>query len=440
MNHYQKTTAGLRLESWLDSLAQEAKPDIDECIQMLGSQIEWLHDLKRTHQDPEWHAEGNVHIHTNMVLSELYKLLDSDAAHIRGSKRQALILSALLHDIGKTVRTKEVEINGVLRVACPQHEAIGRSYLTFKLLDVGIAFKVVWDVLGLVGEHHMPKLLVVKGLDKGDYLALSRRADLEMLYWLEVADMLGRDCPDKEVQIGYLEEFKMFAEEYGVWERPHELGDSISGLLSSESKDARAYIHSHALYEIENGLITMPEEAIARAYSSKDNYSNLFLLCGPSGSGKSTWIEKNCEDFNLVSLDEIREEINGVRTCQKNKGQVLQIAKERLKESLRKKQDVVWDATNLRTDFRKIVCDLGRDYKALVTMVIFLIPEKVLFASNKSREFAVPDEVLIQQLENYQFPVVGEAHRMCFVGEKGKFLRREGYIHNCDNRENLGRI
>ena len=59
---------------WLASLAIDSEPSIDECISFLGDVIDWLHLLESTEQDSEWHAEGNVKIHTSMVLDELYKL------------------------------------------------------------------------------------------------------------------------------------------------------------------------------------------------------------------------------------------------------------------------------------------------------------------------------------------------------------------------------
>ncbi|TQV81072.1 AAA family ATPase [Aliikangiella coralliicola] len=413
---------------WLASLAHDATPDINECIAYLGKYIEWLYDLKNTHQDPEWHAEGNVHIHTGMVLVELYKTLGREASHIQGVKRQALILAALLHDIGKTVRTKEVEINGVVRIACPQHEAIGRSYLAFKLMELDLPFYAIWTVLGLVGEHHMPKLLVVKNKTKGDYLSLSRRADVELLYWLEVADMRGRICSDLSTQLDYLDEFRMFAEEYDVWGKTHNLKSELLNLFANENESEKAYIYSRALYEIEKEIISLPVEAMARSFTHKARYSNLIVLCGPSGSGKSTWVQRNCEDFTLISLDKIREEINGCRANQKSKGQVLQLAKERLKACLRNKQNVVWDATNLRSDFRKILCDFGRDYNALVTLVVFLQPEGELFRNNDSRDFSVPEKVLKKQLMDFQFPLVNEAHQLCIVDGKGAILHRSGYL------------
>ncbi|WP_444997399.1 AAA family ATPase [Aliikangiella sp. IMCC44359] len=420
-----------KLNDWLDSLANDATPDLAECIEYLGDKIGWLTQLESVEQDPEWHAEGNVYIHTNMVLAELYVLLENEARHINGKKRQMLILGALLHDVGKTVRTKEVEINGVVRTVCPQHESIGRSYLAFKLMALALSFEVVWHILGLVGEHHMPKLLVVKNKNKGEYLSLSRRADLELLYWLEVADMRGRICADLTSQLTYLEEFKMFAEEYKVWNASHDLKNEFLNLFDNESniecEREKEYIYAHALYEIEKNIISMPVEAFARTFNNRRDYANLIILCGPSGSGKSTWTKSYCQDFVLISLDEIRKEVNGNRTSQKKRGQILQLAKERLKACLRKKQDVVWDATNLRSDYRKILCDLGRDYHALVSMIVFVLPESDIFKGNKSRDFVVPEEILLKQFEGYQFPLTNEAHRVCFVGSKGQVFHRTGY-------------
>ena len=409
------------MRAWLDSLQQNASPSIEECVQVLGHEIEWLQALKDVPQDPEWHAEGDVNIHTGMVLNELYKLLDDEASHILGWQRQALILGALLHDVGKTLRTKEIEINGVLRIACPQHEAVGRSYLAFKLMGLGLSFKVIWTVLGLVGEHHMPKLLVVKNKPQGDYFSLSRRANLELLYWLEVADMRGRICPDLPSQLQHLDEFKMFAEEYAVWDKAY-YPNELDALLETESDKAKKYIAAHALDGLLRGHIHIAEEALGKCYEHKEEHSNLVVLCGPSGIGKSSFVEKHYSDFNLISLDEIREEINGCRTVQKNKGQVIHRAKDLLKESLRSKQDVVWDATNLRSDFRKIICDLGRDYHALVTLVVFLAPEKTIFSGNSNREYSIPNEVLLNQLDSYQFPLVDEAHYYVIVGLNSEIL------------------
>ena len=86
------------MNQWLQQLRHFATPSIDECVQQLGPVIPWLNDLRKTPQDPGWHAEGNVHIHTGMVLEELYQLLAKEAAYLSGQQRQSLILAAIFHD------------------------------------------------------------------------------------------------------------------------------------------------------------------------------------------------------------------------------------------------------------------------------------------------------------------------------------------------------
>jgi predicted kinase len=296
-------------------------------------------------------------------------------------------------------------------------------------MDLKLSFDVVWTVLGLVGEHHMPKRLVVKNQNKNEYLALSRRANLELLYWLEVADMKGRDCPDKSLQLQHLDEFKMFARDYGVWNTAHRLDNEFLQSIENESNPAREYIYSTALYEVEAGLVSLPVESIARTFERKNSYSNLVVLCGPSGSGKSTWLGRHVENSTLISLDEIREELGGSRANQKNNGRVVHLAKDRLEECLRNNQNVVWDATNLRSDFRKVLCDFGRDYKALVTLVLFLPSESAIFQRNRKRLHPVPNDVLLKQLDGFQFPLVGEAYRMQVIDERGNCCFSTGYEH-----------
>lgn len=80
-----------KLAAWLDSLALNHSPNFAECIEYLGDAFPLLHQFADTEQDSIWHAEGDVAIHTDMVLSQLYEILVNDDGHIKGTKRQVLI-------------------------------------------------------------------------------------------------------------------------------------------------------------------------------------------------------------------------------------------------------------------------------------------------------------------------------------------------------------
>lgn len=412
---------------WLASLADTATPDIEECISVLGENIDWLHLLKSTGQDTQWHAEGNVHIHTGMVLAELYKLLSGDAHHIVGWQRQAIVLATLLHDIAKPVRSRRYEIDGVERIGAPQHAFFGRSYLAFKLPELELPFQVIWTVLNLVGEHHTPKKLIINNAPKSDFYSLARQANTELLYWLEIADIRGRICPDPNHQLQYLEEYRMFAEEYGVWNKELDVRTALASSLTVLPHQSQNYVYAYAIHQMESGKINMPEEALATTYQHRDDHPHLVVLCGPSGSGKSSWQKNNYPGYTVISLDNLRQKFNGDRNSQDNKGQIIQYAKEQLREALRSSGNVIWDATNLRKDFRSIVCTLGRDYHALVTLIVFLLPETQIVKNNRKRQHNVSDSVLQKQLNTYQIPLLSEAHQTQIVDGNGVVQYRSGY-------------
>ncbi len=83
-------------------------------------------------------------------------------------------------------------------------------------------------------------------------------------------------------------------------------------------------------------------------------------MSGLPGSGKDTWICQNCPDHPVVSLDQLRQEMEIEPTD--NQGQVAQAAKELCREHLRRGQSFVFNATNLlratRNSMAGIVCGL----------------------------------------------------------------------------------
>ncbi|WP_020405819.1 AAA family ATPase [Hahella ganghwensis] len=421
--------------SWLQSLALDGTPSIDECIDQLGDTFPLLHQFKATEQDPQWHAEGDVHIHTGMVLTELYQLLESEACHIQGEKRQALVLGALLHDIAKPLTTRRREVKGIERVIATGHEAMGRSYIAHRILNLELPNEVVDLVMGLVGEHHRPKLLVIKQMERGEYWKLARKASPELLYWLEIADMRGRICEDLNVQIDLLEQFRLFSEEYEVWNSHlplEQLRCDLESHVENLQPSVRDMIFARIMRDFEEGDISTLEEGIARTYSLRSGFSEVYILYGPSGSGKSSWIKRFLPDCEVISLDELREEINSDRSDQSNLSQILNTARERLKVCLRAKKKVIWDATNLREDFRQRICRVAFDYHAFVTMVVIHKSELQLFADNKNRPHPVPEEILRKQLDQLEWPVPEEAHRYWIVDGEGQVRKLSGGF--CEDR------
>ena len=65
----------------------------------------WIRRMVVTPQNPLWHGEGDVWTHTRLVCEALTGLVCFRA--MEPAARDALALAALLHDIGKTITTRQ---------------------------------------------------------------------------------------------------------------------------------------------------------------------------------------------------------------------------------------------------------------------------------------------------------------------------------------------
>lgn len=416
------------MKTFVESIEAGAQPSIGEFVAALGDVIPAMHQLESTPQDPGWHAEGDVFIHTGMVLDALYELLATRAASIVGSRRTALILAAALHDVAKPLTTRPMEIRGVQRIAAPRHEMRGRTMLSLLLMGQGLDYALVERVCDLVGYHVAPKFLVVKGRERGAYVRLAQAADPELLYWLELADMMGRTCADQATQIEHIEMYGLFAREYGAWRRFADEASAWRAMFRDQIDGSCALqdlSHGQFVHDLCDGTVSQPEEGIARSYRFRDGFPELVITVGPSGSGKSTWIQRHLENHVCISLDEIRAELGG-RSDQSHNGEVRRLAKDRLREGLRRKQKIVWDATTLRRDFRDALTKLAFDYGGLVTIVCFPRSPAAYHRRNRERDRPVPAAVLDRQLETLQWPERVEGHRWLVVDEDGSALAYYG--------------
>jgi len=147
-------------------------------------------------QDPEWHPEGNVWIHTLMVIDEARKRNgDLDRARLA-----TVMLAAVCHDLGKPATT--ALIDG--RVRSPGHEAAGVPPATAILDRLNVRtldnFDVRAQVLGITAEHLRPSAFFKQKdtVTDGAFRRLAQKVDMELLVRFARADCHGRtgtfDC------------------------------------------------------------------------------------------------------------------------------------------------------------------------------------------------------------------------------------------------------
>jgi tRNA nucleotidyltransferase (CCA-adding enzyme) len=102
-------------------------------------------------QDPEWHPEGKVGVHTMLVLDAAARIAERDS--LDGDERAVLLFSALTHDFAKAGTTALRERNGILRWTAHGHEAAGGPLARAFLERIGIKPAIVDQVVPLVENH-----------------------------------------------------------------------------------------------------------------------------------------------------------------------------------------------------------------------------------------------------------------------------------------------
>ena len=141
--------------------------------------------LHGVQQDPEWHPEGDVFIHTLMVIDE--------AAQLRSGEEFSdlcLMYGSLCHDFGKPLTTQF--INGKFRSHA--HDVAGikptKSFLARLTKDKDL----IDTISTLVKEHLQPALLYKARheVSDGAIRRLSLRVEIPLLLKVAQADHFGR--------------------------------------------------------------------------------------------------------------------------------------------------------------------------------------------------------------------------------------------------------
>ena len=388
----------------LQNLLESGQPSIDDFVETFKDIVPLLDEFKNTEQDPGWHAEGNVHIHTGMVLDEMYKIFNTKEFVPTPKQRRILILACLFHDIAKPITTHTRDDG---RIGARGHEEKGMHYLVYRLLCLDLPHDEYIAILKLVGLHQHPKMLVIQEARDSKYLQLNNEVSYELLYWLEVADMRGRIGEDIDVQLMYLEEFynksKQLLEQDNL--RYH-----LSDIPSNFTLDVRDYCNVMGEYSILSGNTTSLEEAYSKFYEHARKHSKVVLMCAVSGTGKSTYVKSlDLVDPLIISMDDIREEVCKDRQDQSKNEEVYLIARERFLQGLRDKRNIVWDATNTRKEYRKKLLGLCVNYKARAELHVLLAKPETIKVRNKNRKYAVPEEIVDKQISKFQLPFLKEA-------------------------------
>ncbi|MDR2276061.1 MAG: AAA family ATPase [Sphingobacterium sp.] len=366
----------------------EWKLTTDKDWNNLERQFSWVEDMRNVSQDAIHHAEGNVAIHTQLVLAQLQQ--SHSYGQLDKQRQELLWAAALLHDVEKRSTTL-IDEQG--RISSPGHARKG-AQTTREILfrDVETPFILREEIVSLVRFHGLPLWLLDKVDPMRHALVASMSVNMAELKLLAEADAKGRICRDQEKLLEALELFELYTREIGCWHSPR----------SFSTPNAQ-----FTYFNNEDGYVD---------YIPFDTFrSKVIMLSGLPGMGKDHYIAKNNRDMPVISLDDIRRKHRIDPTDRKRNGWVVQQAKEQAKIYLRKGHDFIWNATNITALMRKQLIDLFVSYQAYVELVYIEKPYRQWRMQNRDRDYPLPDLVLDKMLHNLEVPQLMEAHDVHYI-------------------------
>ncbi len=209
----------------------------------------WFPELERligVPQNTKYHTEGDVWVHTMMVLDE--------AAKRREDAKRPLpfMLAALVHDIGKFAATTVADGT----VHAYGHEVKGLSYIRTFISRLCADRSIMSYVLNLTELHMKPNTMAVHASSvKSTNKLFDDAIEPYDLILLALSDARGKTSPDPFVDTApYLFERLEIYNEY--MSRPYVMGKDLieAGIAPSEHfSEILAYAHKLRLAGIEKG-------------------------------------------------------------------------------------------------------------------------------------------------------------------------------------------
>jgi tRNA nucleotidyltransferase (CCA-adding enzyme) len=254
-------------------LLQSTRPSVGlEWLRKLGvleKLFPEIQSLIGVPQDPEWHPEGDVFIHTQLAIDRARELID-DLGYAR---QVTVMLATLAHDFGKPATTETIDGRWRSR----GHEEAGvppaESFLNTLNVHTIDGYQVRNQVIALVREHLKPGEFYKKRDEVGDgaFRRLARRCEPDLLYRVAKADSLGRNAEwvprDKWYGADAQEWFIQRTRELEVEQHPPEpllLGRHLLDLGLEPGLQMGEI--TRAVYEMQlDGRVRTLEEAIAEA-------------------------------------------------------------------------------------------------------------------------------------------------------------------------------
>lgn len=349
----------------------------------LAQTFEWVADMHGVPQDNIHHGEGDVAIHTQMVLAALQANTAFSALPLL--QQELLWAAALLHDVEKR-STTVIESNGSItsRGHAKRGEGTARQLL---FTNIPTPFLLREEIAALVRYHGLPLWTFEKENPQRAVIEVSLRVNMQLLSMLARADVEGRICKDKNDLLEKIDFFDVYCLEQNCW--------------NNAKVFASGAARFHYFYK---------EDTLPDYLPFDDSKFEVVLMSALPGMGKDRYVQQYYKDWPVISLDTIRQQHKLKPEDKSANGWIAQQAKEMAKQYLRAGQSFVWNATNITRQMHSQLIDLFVTYKAKVTIIYIERPCPVWTKQNSNREHAVPAIVMNRMLHKLEIHVLQEAH------------------------------
>lgn len=168
--------------------------------------------LQGVPQEPSYHPEGDVWIHTLMVVDEMSRLHSDNM-----EQNLYLSLAALCHDLGKSNTTKKVDG----RIRAIGHENTGVPLTEQFLKHLSDEKALIEKIIPLVKHHLKPLQFYKQGAKSAAIRRLANQVNIRELVLLAQADYLGRTTSEAKAGVFEAGEWLLQrAAELSVVEKP----------------------------------------------------------------------------------------------------------------------------------------------------------------------------------------------------------------------------
>ena len=233
----------------------------------------WIQQFRGCQQDEIYHGEGDVWIHTHMVVEAL---VSSNAwQRLPQTERLILFAAALLHDVAKPACTRLDQG----RITSRGHSQRGAIDARQILWQMRAPFAIREQICSLIEYHQAPFHLINHDDAQRRAFRISQTAHCRLLGLLARVDALGRICNDQDELLANISLFEELCREYGCLETP------------------RAFPSAHSRFEYFRSEDRSPD------YLAHEDFAcRVTVISGLPGAGKDTWISEHMPSVPVVSL------------------------------------------------------------------------------------------------------------------------------------------